>query len=82
MSDSDHLIKIIANMAIFLEFTDEDLLCPDAAVEMMESIAAGLQPLTDVGKARVIESFAEIAKSYRPDEADFVKTLPDTPGLR
>ncbi len=49
---------------------------------MMEHIAAELQQLTDAEQSRVIESFAEIAKAYRGDEADFVTALPDTLGLR
>lgn len=82
MTHSHHLIKVIADMAIFLEFADEHSLNPDAAVEMMEHIAAELQLLTDDEKGRVIDSFAEIAKAYRGDESDFVKALPDTFGLR
>lgn len=82
MNPLTHLVKVIADMAIFLEFTDEDSLCPDAAVGMMEHIAAELQLLTDAEQSRVIKSFAEIAKAYRGDEADFVKALPDTLGLR
>ncbi|AXF63599.1 MULTISPECIES: hypothetical protein [Leclercia] len=82
MTHSHHLIKIIADMTIFLEFTDDHSLNPDAAVEMMERIAAELQRLTDAEKARVIDSFTEIAKAYRGDESDFIKDLPDTFGLR
>ncbi|URN98371.1 hypothetical protein NB069_17100 [Leclercia adecarboxylata] len=82
MTHSHHLIKIIADMAIFLEFTGEDSLCPDAAVEMLEHIAAELQLLTDDEKGSIIDSFAEIAKAYRGNESDFVKDLPDTFGLR
>jgi len=82
VTQSHHLIKVIADMAIFLEFTGENSLNPDAAVEMMEHIAAELQLLKDDEKIRVIDSFAEIAKAYRGDESDFVKALPDTLGLR
>lgn len=82
MAQSDHLIKVIVEMAIFLEFTDEDSLCPDAAVEMMESITAELQQLAYAEKAKVIDSILEIAKTYHADEADFVKALPNTLGLR
>lgn len=82
MTHSHHLIKVIADMAIFLEFTDEHSLNPDAAVEIMESIAAELQLLTDDEKARVIESFENIAKTYHGGEASFVEALPDMLGLR
>jgi len=82
MNPLTHLAKIIADMAIFLEFTDEHSLNPDAAVEMIEHIAAELQLLTDDEKGNIIDSFAEIAKAYRGNESDFVKALPDTLGLR
>lgn len=64
MAHSHHLIKVIADMAIFLEFADEHSLNPDAAVEMLEHIAAELQLLTDDEKGSIIDSFAEIAKAY------------------
>ena len=82
MNPLTHLVKVIADMAIFLEFTDDHSLCPDAAVEMLEHIAAELQLLTDDEKGSIIDSFAEIAKAYRGNESDFVKDLPDTFGLR
>ncbi|WP_333855098.1 hypothetical protein [Leclercia sp.] len=77
-----HLVKVIADMAIFLEFSDEHSLNPDAAVEMLEHIAAELQLLTEDEKGSIISAFAEIAKAYQGDESDFVKALPDTLGLR
>lgn len=82
MAHSHHLIKVIADMAIFLELSDEHSFNPDAAVEMLEHIAAELQLLTDDEKGSIIDSFAEIAKAYRGNESDFVKALPDTLGLR
>jgi len=82
MNPLTHLVKIIADMAIFLEFSDEHSFNPDAAVEMLEHIAAELQLLTDDEKESIIDSFAEIAKAYRGNEYDFVKALPDTLGLR
>lgn len=46
MNSDARLVKIIADMAIFLEFSDEESLDPDIAVGMMESIAAELQLLS------------------------------------
>lgn len=82
MNPLTHLVKIIADMAIFLEFSDEHSFNSDAAVEMLEHIAAELQLLTGDEKGSIIDSFAEIAKAYRGNESDFVKALPDTLGLR
>jgi len=82
MSNPNQLVKIIADFAIFLEFNDEDTLNPDAAVEMMESIAADLDLLSNDEKVNLIKSFEDISKTYSGEEADFVKDLPDTFGLR
>ncbi|MDI9768129.1 hypothetical protein QM327_16370 [Pantoea dispersa] len=41
-SQSRQLVKVIADIAIALEFTDETLINPDVAIELQENIAANL----------------------------------------
>jgi hypothetical protein len=40
---NNHLIKTIVDIIIFLEFTHEDDVNPDSAIEAMENIACELQ---------------------------------------
>ena len=81
VNNAIHLVKSIVNMAIFLEFTDEGSLNPDVAIEMMESIAAELQLLSDDDKEYVINIFNEISKEYKGDKESFIKSLPESFGL-
>lgn len=83
MSKNSHagLVRIIANIAIFLEFTSEEPLDPDAAVEMMEQISAELQLFGVEDRKDIIKLFNDISKEYEGRESEFVKELPNSLGL-
>lgn len=46
-SINHNLVKAIADIAIFLEFTNEKLLDADASIEAMEQLAMELQLMDD-----------------------------------
>lgn len=81
MNSYASLVKIIADMAIFLEFSDEESLNPDIAVGMMESIAAELQLLSLDDKKKVANTFDLVSKEYQGDRAVYIKELPESLGL-
>lgn len=81
MNSDARLVKIIADMAIFLEFSDEESLDPDIAVGMMESIAAELQLLSLDDKKKVANAFDLVSKEYQGDHAIYIKELPESLGL-
>ncbi|MBK4770375.1 MAG: hypothetical protein FT726_12005 [Pantoea sp. Morm] len=81
MNSYARLVKIIADMAIFLEFSDEESLNPDIAVGMMESIAAELQLLSLDDKKKVENTFDLVSKEYQGDRAVYIKELPKSLGL-
>ncbi|MFO6300472.1 hypothetical protein [Rahnella selenatireducens] len=80
-NSSVKLVKIIANLAIFLEFTDEGQLDPDLALEMMEQMAAELQSLNDDDRNVITKTFQDISREYSGDKCDFIKELPESFGL-
>ncbi|UJD92436.1 hypothetical protein FS594_27270 (plasmid) [Rahnella aquatilis] len=80
-NSSVKLVKIIANLAIFLEFTDEGQLDPDLAVEMMEQIAVELQSLNDDDRNDITKMFQGISREYTGDKREFIKELPESFGL-
>lgn len=80
-NSSAKLVKIIANLAIFLEFTDERQLDPDLAVEMMEQMAAELQSLNDDDRKNITKIFQDISREYTGDKCEFIKKLPESFGL-
>ncbi|MEZ3141224.1 hypothetical protein ACBQ88_19340 [Citrobacter braakii] len=82
LSNSDvGLVKIIVNMAIFLEFTSSDLLDPDCAVEAIEDLAIELQSLSREDRDNIIDIFNNLSKEYTGDKAEYVQNLPETLGI-
>ncbi|WP_126355996.1 hypothetical protein [Cedecea lapagei] len=83
MSKNSHtrLVKVIADIAIFLEFTDEERLDPDTAIEVMEQMSAELQLLDDNDRKDIINIFHNISKEYLGNKSEYVKELPDSLGL-
>ncbi|WP_436857394.1 hypothetical protein [Citrobacter tructae] len=75
------LIKIIADLAIFLEFTSPDLLDTDCSIEAMESIAAELQSLNHEDRDNIADLFNTLSKQYVGDKSDFVRNLPESLGI-
>ena len=75
------LAKIVADLAILLEFTSEELLDPDAAVEAMEQIAAELQLLGDEERNNLAKIFIDLSNGYQGDKSEYVRDLPESLGL-
>lgn len=81
MNNNIRLVKVIADLAVFLEFTNEDLLDPDAAIEAMEQIAADLQLLDEKDRSELSKMFHTLSKEYKGDKSEYVKGLPESLGL-
>lgn len=81
ISSDMKLVKIIADLAIFLEFTDEDQLDPDAAVAALEQVASELQSLGAEERKRISAIFTGLSSGYANDRADYVRSLPENLGL-
>lgn len=79
---SDHNVaKAIANVAIFLEFSSEEIINEDAAVEAMEQLAADLQATDKPTRNALSQALKEIACSYDGEFAEFVAALPEAFGI-
>ena len=70
-----HLITAIVDIALFLEFSSDDVIEPDAAVEAMEQIAGQLQQLDAETKLDFINKLPLVAKGYKGEKAEFVQDL-------
>jgi hypothetical protein len=77
-----HLVKTVVDMAIFLEFTNPDLIDPDTAVRGMEQMAAELQLMEKGDQAKFVALLKELSNTY-PDgrERSFVEALAELFGL-
>jgi signal recognition particle GTPase len=75
-------VKVIADIAIALEFTEETLINPDIAIEMQESIAGTLQSLDEVNRKDIADVFESISALYNGEIADYVRSLPANYGIK
>jgi hypothetical protein len=81
-SVNSHLAKAIADIAIFLEFTSENLLNPDASMEAMEQLAAELQLMNDADRESLTKELKRLSVEYvDKSKAKFVDSLPESLGL-
>jgi hypothetical protein len=81
MTSIYQLVKVIADFAIFLEFTDQELLNPDEAVAALERAAVELKLLSDEERKRICTILTELSSEYKDGKAEFVKSLPESLGL-
>ncbi|MBK9445228.1 MAG: hypothetical protein IPO00_03530 [Betaproteobacteria bacterium] len=85
MSDifNKHLIKSLADFAVFLEFTDEELLDADVAVSAMEQLAMELQCVSEEDQRALAIQLRGLQIEYSDEKrARFVENLPEALGLQ
>lgn len=68
--------RIIANVVIHLNMTDEEDLHPDTAVSMMESLAADVDELDKPFLRQVVDAFPIIAQDYEGEARQLVLDIP------
>lgn len=74
--------SVVADIAVFCEFTNAQLLDEDTAVEMMEQLAFRLSALNDADKADLTAQLERLSVEYsEKNKADFVQGLPEALGL-
>ena len=77
-----HVVKVLADLAIFLEFTNEDLLNQDVAIEMMEQMAAELRLTNQEERLSLSKTFDEVSNEFTNSlHKDFVKNLCNSLGI-
>lgn len=69
------IARIIANFMIFLNFTDDDIVNPDAAVELMEGLAGDIQELDKGFLRELIDAFPIIALEYHGEAQHLVRDI-------
>lgn len=76
------LVEIIAQLAVFLELAEEDVLKLEAAVQQQEDIASKLQQLTPAERTEFVRLLNEIAEE-NPFEAarEYLRSLPEAVGI-
>jgi hypothetical protein len=82
-SISKELAKATVNVAIFFEDAEEDVLDPDAAIQVTEHFASDLRKMNDSDRSALIQRLKEVSAEYG-DAArrEFVFGLPEALGLK
>jgi hypothetical protein len=75
-----HLAKAIVDLAVFLEYSSEDVLNPDVAVQVLEQLAAELQLAANDAQHDLKERFLQLAPEYG-ERSDFVEELAGSLGI-
>jgi hypothetical protein len=76
------LVHVIAQAALFLEFTDDATLNPDSAVKQQEDMAFQLQQLPPADRSEFIRLLNEIADERpRKQEREYLRGLPKVIGI-
>lgn len=78
--NSRHFTKVIIDVAIFLEFTGEDLLNSDSAIGVMEQISSELRRMPKQERQIFADQCRELSDTYG-EKKDFVMSLPETLGV-
>ncbi|MBB5710434.1 Ethanolamine utilization protein EutJ (predicted chaperonin) [Sphingomonas xinjiangensis] len=66
---------MIAHYMIFLDLTDDDVLDPDAAVQMMEQLGSDLEALDKGFLRELIDAFAVITPEYSGEAQEVVRNI-------
>lgn len=75
-----HLVKAIVDLAVFLEFSSEELLNADASIEAMEQLSSELGRMSEETKREFVEITLGLAPDYG-EKKDFVSDLAQSLGL-
>lgn len=75
------LVRVVIDLSIFLEFSSEDEINEDAAVQAMEQLGYRLQTMNDSTKNEFIECVESVSVEYG-ERAGFVRAIPEMLGLR
>lgn len=78
---SHEMARAIANVFIFLDFSGEDAIDEDAAVEAMEQLAGDLKQLDPGDIQDLVAAWRAIADTYQGERREFVRTLAEDIGL-
>jgi hypothetical protein len=77
----ERVIQTIVDVAIFFEFSENDIINPDISIQMLEQIAATLQSANEDTKKKLCVSFKKLSNNYFGKQHEFVKNLCNIFGL-
>ncbi|MDN7702233.1 MULTISPECIES: hypothetical protein [Burkholderia] len=78
--ENKYFARVIIDVSIFLEYSGESVIDPDASMELLEKISGGLQEMSDYERASLSKNIRELAPQYG-SRSSFVTDLPSNLGI-
>ena len=75
------LARTIANLSIFLEFSSEEAVNEDSALQALEQMGADLLELDEQDRRELSDVFRSISNEYKGEHKEYVATLPYSIGF-
>lgn len=75
------IARAIVEVAVFLEFSKEEAVNPDSAIQALEQLASTLQMADIKTKDALCLLFKEISSEYSGEQAGFIESLGESLGL-
>jgi len=70
------IARLIANMLLAIDMTDEETMHPDDACHILEQAAYDFSQIETLFLDQLTEAFAEIAPEYPEDQKEFIRNIP------
>ncbi|NID06725.1 hypothetical protein HBF26_17675 [Luteibacter jiangsuensis] len=78
---NESLVRALVDVCVFLEFSTDDVIDPDAAMKVFEDLSATLQSADPSVQRSLRAEMSRLAASYDAKKSSFVKVLADNIGL-
>jgi hypothetical protein len=79
---NEYLVRALIDLCVFLEYSSDNVLDPDAALKAFEDLSATLQSADPSVQRAVRAEISRLAATYDADKSSFVESLADNIGLR
>lgn len=75
------LLKSLVDLLIFLEFSNDDDLNPDVAIQVMEQLSARFLNLSETEKSQLLSEIVQLSTEFSGEKADFIMDIGESLGL-
>jgi len=69
------ILKCLVELILFIEFSGDDIVDPDAGVQALEQLAFELSALNDLERKKLNDDLNEIASEYNNTKREFIIRL-------
>jgi hypothetical protein len=76
-----NLVRALVDLCVFLEYSDDNVLDPNAALKAFEDLSVTLQSADPSVQRSVRAEISKLAATYDAEKSSFVESLADNIGL-